>query len=124
MEIKNSVNKIVESTIKDLVDGKYQLAEKGEHSSKLEYGKNEIDIWIANGVDYCKIYSSVNGLVFPEFDAETKEIVYNIATTETDYFIKKKIKTARKNHRESYLTYKENIVKLKSLKQELLDFKK
>lgn len=122
MNIEKKVKSIVDLTTNDLVNGKYKLVEIGQHTSRLEYGTNAIDVWIANGTDCCRIYSKVNGLEFPEFDDETKKVVYKLATTKTDYMIKKVLRKARKTHRDSYLKYKENIGLVKKLEVELKSF--
>lgn len=80
----------------DLVTGKYKLLEIGAHTSKLVYGKNTLEIWIANGVSYCKIHSKVKGFEFPEFDADVKALVFNLATTRTKYMTKARLKKALK----------------------------
>ena len=118
MSIEKKVNKIVASTIKDLLNGKYKLVEIGDHTSILQYGSNELEVWVANGSSHCKIYSTVNGLEFPEFEEDVRKQVFKLASTKTPYMTLVKLKKARKAHKESYLKYKESVELVKTLKAE------
>lgn len=122
MNIEKTMDKIINTTIKDLIDGKYKLIEIGAFESILKYRGNELKVWIANGESYCKI-NALSGLKFPEFDDETKAKIFKMATAKTPYMIKESLKRARKVQRESYLKYKENVSKVKILREELKSFK-
>lgn len=124
MNIEKSIQKIVNATIKDIMDGKYKLIEIGTHNSIIEYKGNSLNVWIANEANYCTIKSNVSGMKFPEeLPSSVKEYLYNMATTPNAYMVKAKLKQARKEQKESYKTYKGNVLKVKGIKEELIKFK-
>ena len=123
MSLKKQVEKVIEITFKDLLDGRYKLIEEGRFDNKIEYKGSVLEIWIANGADCCKISSSGTGLNFPEFNNEMKKVVYKTATTKTDYLFKKKLTSAKKEQSDCYKQYKDSIEKVKKIKASLEAFK-
>jgi len=124
MSINKKVKTIIDSTVKDLIDGKYQLIEKGQYTNKVKYKDSVLDIWISNGEYSCSIYGSYEGLKFPDFDDETKKIVYALATTESEYHIKSELKRLRRLKKECYGAYKDKTASIEELKEKLKTYKK
>lgn len=120
MDIKKAIDKIKSKVLEELLAGRYKLIEKGEYTSKLEYGKSTLEIWTANGKSSCKIYGEPEGLKFEDnLTDEQKSIVWKIATTKTDYMIKRKLREANKAKKKAFETYKEKRTEVQLLKDQL-----
>ncbi|MFZ7121789.1 MAG: hypothetical protein ACOWWH_12685 [Eubacteriaceae bacterium] len=122
MNIEKQVNRIIKTTINDLKNGKYKLISIGKYESKLKYGNNIIEIWIANEEYGCKINSKVYGIEFPEFDKETKSIIYKLATTPTKQMLRNTLIESNKEKKQKYLDYKESVIKVKQIQEQIKNF--
>lgn len=123
MDIKKQVNRVIDSVIIDLKSGKYKLIEIGQFNSKLKYKDNVLEVWVANEEYGCRISSQINGLNFPEFDPETKKLVYKLATTKTLDLLRLELKEAKAKKSELFLEHKESVIAIKKIREEMAKIK-
>ena len=96
MNIENTLKKLVDTTVSNLLEGKFKLTEIGHYTSTVEYNGDELKIWACNGVDGCSIYNSIHDFKFPKFETdEIKAAVFALATTPTVAYYKVKLAKAK-----------------------------
>lgn len=122
MGIKLKLKGIIEKTLNNIRNGKFKLVEIGRFESKIQYRGDILDVWTANGVESCKI-SNYGDLTFPPLSDEDKKIVFELATTQTESYLKHKLKEARKNKKGQYAIYKDCSTIVENLKLKLNELK-
>lgn len=122
--IKETINKLVEKINSDLINNKYILLEISTHTSTLIYGEDTLIIWTANGEKCCSMYGKINGLELPEFNDEIKSHVFKLATTPTEFSIKRKLDKKEIELLEIKNKYESTLSEFEKIKKELSDIKK